>query len=81
MKGLGTTAIPCANIGTHSNQLWHDLLPVGGCCKVQWSIARVYVVPDLVQVKGLGGLARRSDLKAGLRQRRLAGRVQQYRRQ
>ena len=71
MKGLGTTAVPCVNIRTRSYQLWHDLLSVGGGCKVQCSIARVYVMPDLVQVKGLGGLARRSDLKAGFRQRRI----------
>jgi hypothetical protein len=51
-----------------SYQLWHDLLPAGGGCKVQCSIPRVCVVPDLARVKGLGA---RSDLKVGLRQRRV----------
>jgi len=71
VKGFGTTAVPRANIGPRSYQPGHNHLPVGGGCKVQCSIARVYVMPDLVQVKGLGGLAGRSDLKAALRQRRV----------
>jgi hypothetical protein len=35
VKGLGTTAVPRANIGTRSDQHLHDLLPVGGGCDVQ----------------------------------------------
>ena len=70
MKGLGPTAIPRANIGPHGYQFPRDLFPVGGGRDVQCGVARIYVVPDLVDVIRLCHLASRSIVKASFRQSR-----------
>ena len=70
MKGLGPTAIPRANIGPHGYQLPRDLFPVGGSRDVQCGVARIYVVPDLIDVIRLRYLASRSILEMGFHQSR-----------
>ena len=68
MKGLGPTAIPRANIGPHGYQFPRDLFPVGGGRDVQCGVARIYVVPDLIDVIRLRYLASRSILEMGFHQ-------------
>src|SRR5215831_14031566 len=57
VKGFGTTAIPRANLGTHTYQLSRGLFPVSGGCEVQCGIARIDIVADLFEVIGFGRLA------------------------